>query len=172
MTLRHDRWLRPSREIQRVQVGLRTGRTARGLLRRQVRRSTQHARGAGDPGRAFGPGDAEVEDLDLPAGQDDVRRRDVAVRQPGRVCHLQRLADRRGDPHRFPGRQHPRLVQDLPHGKARDQLHHDERRLTVYAGVEHCHQARVVELGRVPGLAVKPGQEARIGRQAGRFVRE
>ena len=86
------------------------------------------------------------------------------MHQPGRVRHLQRLADRRGDPHRLPGRQHPGLVQDLAQGPARDQLHHDERRRPVDAGVEHRHQPRVTQPGRVPGLPLEPGQETRIGR--------
>ena len=34
----------------------------------------------------------------------------------------------------------------------------------VDTGVEHRHQPRVTEPGRVPGLPVKPGQETRIGR--------
>ncbi len=149
---------------QGVQVGLQAGRAARGLLRGQVRRGTQHHRRPGDPGPALGPGNAEVQDLDLGAGQHDVRRRDVAVHQPGRMRHLQRLADRRGDPHRLCGRHHPGLIQDLPQGPARDQLHHDERPLAVHAGVEHRHQPRVTQPRRMPGLPVKPGQETRISR--------
>ncbi len=134
------------------------------LLRREVSGGAEHCLRPGAAGRVLQPSDAEVEQLDLAAGKNDVRRLDVTVDESGGMRHLQALADGGRDGDRVVRGKRTRIVEDVPQGSARGEFHHDERRRPVDAAVEDRHQARVAERRDVPRLALEPRAEGRICR--------
>ena len=120
---------------ERPHVGAPVHRLAEELLGAHVLRRADDGAGAGDAQlvrvdeRALVrrvPRDAEVEQLDAPAGDDlHVGRLEVAMDDLGLVRRLERAGDLRGDGERFGERDRPSL-QPLLERLARHELEHEE----------------------------------------------
>ena len=159
---------------RREDVGARVERLAPRLLGRHVRPFAHDAlrpvraaidRGRGPVGR--GARDAEVGDLHLAApGQQDVRRRDVAVHDPPRVRGVEPLAHLHGHVH---GRAHGQAADGTLEEAAEVEpvhvLHGDVQRARVAPEVEDLHDVRVRELDGELGLGDEAMLELGVARQ-------
>ena len=158
-------------DAERVEVAARVGLGALGLLRREVRRRAHHRAGLGEVRlgrRVEGPGDAEVGDLHRAVRADeDVRRLDVAVDEPGGVGEAEGGGDLAGDLGRLLRREVAVGAQDVGERAPVDVLHGDEVGRGVLAPVEHVDDVRVVEVGGRLGLAAEALDEVGVDGELG-----
>ncbi|OCC08602.1 hypothetical protein A3Q37_05642 [Streptomyces sp. PTY087I2] len=119
--------------------------------------------GVGDPGRVVdGPRDAEVDDPDAVLGEEDVRRLQVPVDEPGPVDVGQRPCEPGGEPPHRLLRQHANHLQGLTQSGSGQEQGGEPGRGGVRVGIDH---RRRIGPGNPPGgvhLAPKPGAEALV----------
>ncbi|MCX5149692.1 hypothetical protein OHB36_23420 [Streptomyces sp. NBC_00320] len=157
-----------------VQVGRGDGAEPLRLFGSHVQRRPEDRVRVGDPGaRRAGTGDAEVGDRH-PAvlAQHQVRRLDVAVRDPLEVRGVQRVQGLAGDVERLLDGERPGLRADLGQRPSLDEIHDDVRDLLTgfdpaLAVVVHVDDARVAERGEDRGLAAKARGERGVVEQRG-----
>ena len=137
-------------------------------LGRHVRQGADHLLGARVmAGRLQRPGDAEVDHLGDPEGEQYVARLEIAVDHPGAVDGGQR--GRHPDRHAVqaaPG-QRALLLDHLRQAGAVDVFDHQIGRVVVGVGVEHLGGAERRHLAGPVDLAAEPGPETLVGRELG-----
>ena len=136
-----------------VEVALRAGGPAHGLLGRHVRRCAEHLARSRESRRIRGDergGDAEVEDLHRPVGTEhQVGGLEVPVHQRVGVGHGQDRAHLSGDRH-GPGDGNLGLVQKRGDGTAVDELHDQIEVVAVRSAVIDRGHSGVLQPGRDP----------------------
>ena len=137
------------------------------VLGGQVAGGVGHRPGGGDVGVADEGGDAEVGQADgAVVGEEDPRRADEPVRQPGRGAGGQGL-DRGHAHHRHPLRREGAVGGDhVGQGRPLHQLGDDEGRVVGVEDVDDPHQARVIEGRQGAGLGQQLLGEGGAGRPA------
>ena len=101
------------------------------------------------------------------AGDEQIRRLDVAVDNAGRVRGVERVGDLDGDRQQFVECELPLREALLQRGPLQD-LHDEEWAAVLVADVVNGADAGVVQRGGGPRLALEPGQRLAIIRQIGR----
>lgn len=156
----HDRTAAGARErdrtgqqlVERAAEGVHIGAVIDGaaaqLLGGRVREGRRESAAFG--GVMCGPGDAEIADQHAirtvgVGGEQDVRRFQVAMQQPGPVNLVQALGRFADDAHRALDRQHLRPPPDqLRQIATVDVLHGDPQAALVLAAIVHRHQIRML----------------------------
>ena len=105
----------------------------------------------------------EVDDLDVPlVGEHDVLGLQIAMHDAGLVRLRERIGHLAGDLKRLLERRSP-ASQQLPEGRAFDELHHDEELAVELADVVDGDDAGVVQRGRRSGFVLETPDGARVG---------
>ncbi len=147
----------------RVDIGPGVADAGGDLFGRQVRHRAQDDVAGGHGLRADRADQAEVGDLDRPAGRDQhVLRFDVAMHQAGGVRRGQGVQQRVEDGQYHRNRQRTPFPDQVAQGAAVDQFHHQEDQVAVLPLVVHGDHPGMPERGGQPGLAFEPAQEGRV----------
>jgi len=149
---------------ERVDVGPAVDAGALDLLRGDVGdRADEHAL-AGQALRGRGVlREPEVAQPRLVAGDEDVRRLDVAMDQAGGVRDVERSGDVRDQRDRPLGLERPLAAQKAAQVDAFDPLHRDVEEPAVFAGVEHRDEVGMLEQRGDAALAQEPLAEPGVG---------
>jgi hypothetical protein len=141
---------------QAEDVGARIGAAAREQLRRHVfGRSPEQAR-PGQAGEGLDPGQTEVDQLHVRAGEQHVLRLDVAVDDTARVRVRQRVRDGERDRKRFLRRQAAPALEVPPEIFPVDKLHHQEGAPVLVTRGQHADDVRMVQPARDLRFAQEP----------------
>ena len=112
---------------------------------------------------ATGLGQAEIEDLRLPAIRDeDVRRLDVAMNDPGGMSGVQRIGQLRGQFQGFVAIEAPTRRKPCFECLSLHQFHHDEGLTFVLADFVNRTDVGMIERGGGAGLPVESRNPDRI----------
>jgi hypothetical protein len=151
---------------------------AAGLLGRHVQRRADQASSArqgADLLHVLGHdlGDAEIHELHhalavVALGEEEVRRLDIAMHDPGGVRLLQPSASLRHDARRELRREWAEAIEDFTDILAVQELHHEEGRAALDPDVEDLRDVLGLDLARRSRLDLKALEELRVGRVLGR----
>ena len=139
---------------ERVDVGARVDALAADLLRRdEAERSDPAARAADPTRRGLALGQPEVGQVRVVLGaEQDVRRLDVAMHEPVRMCGIQRAADLRDDLRRARRLERALGAHERPQVRPVDVAHDDEQHALALARVIDRDHVRVLDRRRRLGL--------------------
>ena len=156
---------------ERIDVRVGTDGLAPDLLRRDVVEGPEQLPGAclGLPELGQQPlAQAEVGEVSVVVGREqDVRRLDVAMHEPGGVGRVERGGDLGGDVH-GPVRWQRALARDqVLEVDSIDEAHRQEQHLEVLAGLEDGDHVRVIERGGRLRLGLEAPAEGAVARKLG-----
>ena len=135
-------------------------------------RSQRHT-GLGQSGVGVGAGNAEIQKVsEIIAGDQDVLRLHVAVRDAAGVRGVQRGSDLTHDGHRTWRTHRPAPFQDGGQVGAVDQAHVQIELPVDLAVIVNGHDVRLGQPAGCTGLALHPGTEQRVVRKVRRYQLE